>query len=128
MEREPWVGRPQATTIDRGRCASSRRVVRLDRRPTGSPGGSDDEPASKTTRHRSTFHHGSRSRRSRSRSACLHAFIETRTASVWADVPALPGCVAGGAELDEVLANLREAAEGWLLAKHDVETKGWPNA
>ena len=24
---------------------------------------------------------------------------------VWADVPTLPGCVAGGAELDEVLAN-----------------------
>ncbi len=47
---------------------------------------------------------------------------------VWADVPALPGCVAGGAELEEVLANLREAAEGWLLAKHDVETRGWPNA
>ena len=44
----------------------------------------------------------------------------------WADVPALPGCVAGGAEVDEVLANLREAAEGWLLAKHDVETNGWP--
>ena len=47
---------------------------------------------------------------------------------VWADVPALPGCVAGGAELDEVPANLRAAAEGWLLAKHDVETRGWPNA
>jgi len=47
---------------------------------------------------------------------------------VWADVPALPGCVAGGAELDEVLVNLREAAEGWLLAKHYVETRGWPNA
>ena len=47
---------------------------------------------------------------------------------VWADVPALPGCVAGGVELDEVLLNLREAAEGWLLAKHDVETRGWPNA
>ena len=47
---------------------------------------------------------------------------------IWADVPALPGCVAGGAELDEVLANLREAAEGWLLAKQDVETRGWPNA
>jgi predicted RNase H-like HicB family nuclease len=47
---------------------------------------------------------------------------------VWADVPALPGCVAGGVELDEVLANLREAAEGWLLAKHDIETRGWPNA
>jgi predicted RNase H-like HicB family nuclease len=46
--------------------------------------------------------------------------------ALWADVPALPGCVAGGATLDEVLSNLKEAAEGWLLAKGDVETKGWP--
>ena len=45
---------------------------------------------------------------------------------LWADVPALPGCVAGGENLDEVLANLKEAAEGWLLAKGDIETKGWP--
>jgi predicted RNase H-like HicB family nuclease len=47
--------------------------------------------------------------------------------SLWADVPALPGCVAGGSDLDEVLANLEEAAEGWLLAKHDVEIRGWPD-
>jgi predicted RNase H-like HicB family nuclease len=47
--------------------------------------------------------------------------------SLWADVPALPGCVAGGSDLDEVLSNLGEAAEGWLLAKHDVETRGWPD-
>ena len=46
--------------------------------------------------------------------------------AVWADVPSLPGCVAGGTSLDEVLANLKEAAEGWLLAKYDIETKGWP--
>jgi predicted RNase H-like HicB family nuclease len=46
--------------------------------------------------------------------------------ALWADVPALPGCVAGGETLDEALANLREAAEGWLLAKHDLETQGWP--
>jgi len=46
--------------------------------------------------------------------------------AMWADVPALPGCVAGGENLDDVLANLKEAAEGWLLAKGDIETKGWP--
>ena len=46
--------------------------------------------------------------------------------ALWADVPALPGCVAGGESLDDVLANLKEAVEGWLLAKQDVETKGWP--
>ena len=46
--------------------------------------------------------------------------------ALWADIPALPGCVAGGENLDEVLANLKEAAEGWLLARGDIETKGWP--
>ncbi len=48
--------------------------------------------------------------------------------TLWADVPALPGCVSGGESLDEVLADLKEAAEGWLLAKGDIETKGWPAA
>lgn len=32
----------------------------------------------------------------------------------WAEIPALPGCVSQGESLDETLANIREAAEGWL--------------
>ncbi len=32
----------------------------------------------------------------------------------WAEAPALPGCVSEGDTLDETLANIREAAEGWL--------------
>ncbi|MCE9524464.1 MAG: type II toxin-antitoxin system HicB family antitoxin [Planctomycetales bacterium] len=32
----------------------------------------------------------------------------------WANVPALPGCVSEGETLEETLANIREAAEGWL--------------
>ena len=32
----------------------------------------------------------------------------------WAEVPALPGCVSEGETLDEVLANIRDAAEGWV--------------
>ena len=36
-----------------------------------------------------------------------------------AEVPALPGCYTQGESLDEVRANLREAAEGWLGAAHD---------
>ncbi|MEX0610623.1 MAG: type II toxin-antitoxin system HicB family antitoxin [Pirellulales bacterium] len=32
----------------------------------------------------------------------------------WAEVPGLPGCVSEGDSLDETLANIREAAEGWL--------------
>ena len=36
-----------------------------------------------------------------------------------ASIPALPGCHTQGATLDEVRANLREAAEGWLAVAHD---------
>jgi predicted RNase H-like HicB family nuclease len=32
----------------------------------------------------------------------------------WAEVPALPGCVSEGDTWEETLANIREAAEGWL--------------
>ena len=32
----------------------------------------------------------------------------------WAKVPALQGCVSEGDSRDEALANIREAAEGWL--------------
>ena len=32
----------------------------------------------------------------------------------WAGVPSLPGCVSEGDSLDEIKANIREAAEGWL--------------
>jgi predicted RNase H-like HicB family nuclease len=36
-----------------------------------------------------------------------------------ATIPALPGCHTYGETLDEVRANLREAAEGWLAVAHD---------
>ncbi len=36
-----------------------------------------------------------------------------------ASIPALPGCHTQGETLDEVRANLREAAEGWLAGAHD---------
>ena len=36
-----------------------------------------------------------------------------------ASIPALPGCHTQGDTLDEVRANLREAAEGWLAVAHD---------
>ena len=39
-----------------------------------------------------------------------------------AEVPALPGCYTQGDTLDEVRANLREAAEGWLGSAHDEAT------
>ncbi len=36
-----------------------------------------------------------------------------------AEVPALPGCYTQEETLEEVRANLREAAEGWLGSAHD---------
>jgi predicted RNase H-like HicB family nuclease len=36
-----------------------------------------------------------------------------------ASIPALPGCHTQGDTIDEVRANLREAAEGWLSVAHD---------
>ena len=36
-----------------------------------------------------------------------------------ARVPALPGCWSQGASREEALANVREAAEGWLEAQQD---------
>ncbi len=32
----------------------------------------------------------------------------------WAEVPALPGCVTEGDTIEEVVANLQDAIEGWL--------------
>jgi predicted RNase H-like HicB family nuclease len=32
----------------------------------------------------------------------------------WAEVPALPGCITEGDTIDEVVANLKDAIEGWL--------------
>ncbi len=32
----------------------------------------------------------------------------------WAEIPALPGCVSQGDTFEETLANIQEAAEGWL--------------
>jgi predicted RNase H-like HicB family nuclease len=32
----------------------------------------------------------------------------------WAEVPALPGCITEGDTREEVIANLKDAIEGWL--------------
>ncbi|MFL5242716.1 MAG: type II toxin-antitoxin system HicB family antitoxin [Gemmataceae bacterium] len=36
-----------------------------------------------------------------------------------ASIPALPGCHTQGETLDEIRANVREAAEGWLAVAHE---------
>jgi predicted RNase H-like HicB family nuclease len=37
----------------------------------------------------------------------------------WAEVPVLPGYVSEGESFEEVLTNIREAAEGWLEVAAD---------
>lgn len=32
----------------------------------------------------------------------------------WAEVPALPGCITEGETMEEIMANLKDAIEGWL--------------
>lgn len=41
----------------------------------------------------------------------------------WAEVPALPGCVSQGDTMAEVKANIKEAAEGWLEARAELEAQ-----
>jgi predicted RNase H-like HicB family nuclease len=35
----------------------------------------------------------------------------------WAEVPALPGCVTQGENMDDLIANIHEAVEGWLTVE-----------
>jgi predicted RNase H-like HicB family nuclease len=46
-------------------------------------------------------------------------YSEPEAGGYSAEVPALPGCYTQGETLDEVRANLRQAAEGWLAAAHE---------
>ncbi|PMB23194.1 HicB family protein [Fischerella thermalis CCMEE 5205] len=42
----------------------------------------------------------------------------------WVEVPALPGCITEGDTMEEALANLKDAIEGWLEvanSSHKVE-------
>jgi predicted RNase H-like HicB family nuclease len=45
----------------------------------------------------------------------------------WAEIPALPGCVTQGESIAEVMANLKEAVEGWLEAGDSTETVSEPD-
>lgn len=44
----------------------------------------------------------------------------------WAEVPALPGCVSEGDTLEEVRANICEAATGWLAVASEREPAEQP--
>jgi predicted RNase H-like HicB family nuclease len=45
---------------------------------------------------------------------------EAEEGGYWAEAPALPGCFSQGESWDEVVENIREAIEGWLLTAADL--------
>ncbi len=44
----------------------------------------------------------------------------------WAEIPELPGCMSQGETLDELQANIVEAAEAWLMAHFEDEGEPFP--
>ena len=44
----------------------------------------------------------------------IRAIIHLAEGGYWAEVPALPGCITEGDTMEEVMANLKDAIEGWL--------------
>ena len=52
--------------------------------------------------------------------ANLNAIIYRDESGVYcSEVPALPGCFSDGDTFDEAVANIREAAAGWLAAQDE---------
>ena len=39
----------------------------------------------------------------------------------WAEVPALPGCITEGDDMDEVINNLQDAISGWLEVANESQ-------
>jgi predicted RNase H-like HicB family nuclease len=54
----------------------------------------------------------------------ITANIRQEDGSYWAEVPALPGCFAAGATLDELVDSLREGVELYLAGEEDLPPEG----
>ena len=50
------------------------------------------------------------------RKAVIH---KEKEGGYWGEVPSLPGCYSQGETIDELMANLREAAQGSLVVLRD---------
>ena len=46
----------------------------------------------------------------------------------WAEVPELVGCITEGDTMEEVMANLKDAIEGWLDVANSRKTKYFPTS
>lgn len=59
----------------------------------------------------------------------LNAVIYRDESGVYcAEIPALPGCVSDGDTFEEAQTNIREAAEGWLMAQDEQNAPSYANA
>jgi predicted RNase H-like HicB family nuclease len=56
--------------------------------------------------------------------AVVHDVPEEEGGGYWAEVPALPGCVTQADTWDELMQNLREVVEGWLLIDNEGTVQG----
>ena len=48
---------------------------------------------------------------------------EAKEGGYWAEVPALPGCISEGDNLEELKSNLKEAITGWLEVYNEEPKK-----
>jgi len=39
----------------------------------------------------------------------------------WAEVPALPGCITEGDNMEELMNNLQDAIQGWLEVANEID-------
>ncbi|NBD17563.1 MAG: type II toxin-antitoxin system HicB family antitoxin [Cyanobacteria bacterium] len=39
----------------------------------------------------------------------------------WAEVPALPGCITEGDDMEELMNNLQDAIQGWLEVANEMK-------
>ena len=46
---------------------------------------------------------------------------EAEEGGYWAEVPALPGCATQGETVEDLIANLYEAVEGWLTVEESQQ-------
>ena len=49
----------------------------------------------------------------------LKIVVHEQEGGYWAEVPALPGCATDGETIEALLANLKEAIEGYLAVSAD---------
>ncbi len=53
----------------------------------------------------------------------IKVIIHEEDGGYWAEVPSMPGCFTQGDTHEELMFNIREAIEGWLLVDTEMRMK-----